>query len=89
MYNFEDQQILQKIQKFNLCLTPVRVCIVLNVCMFKCQDAGLCPSLEALGSWAVSDGTWPCVFWPAGPSATSASGKGSGLQERSHLSLLF
>ena len=89
MQNFEDQQILQKIQKFNQFVTPVRVCIVLNVSMFKCQDAGLCLSLEASGSWAVSDGTWPCVFWPAGPSATSASGKGSGLQERSRLTLLF
>lgn len=40
-------------------------------------------SLGALRSWAVWDGTWHWVSWPAGPSATSASGKVSNPPERS------
>lgn len=35
---------------------------------------GRCACPEASRRWAVWAGSWPCVFWPAGSSATSVSG---------------
>lgn len=49
---------------------------------FSSAGAGSWPSRMGLSTLGTSAGSWPCVSWQPGPSATSVSGRGPSPQER-------